>query len=163
MNKRLKPNITSASAVFKCTPAVTLWCCITFDMPRFNHSLHSPSSTSEAATSCNIDEAYCAEHFPTMSQKTFSVMFGDAKAIKRPRWVLEAFHLAKQSGDVVFQQCFQLPDSITPTHLTFWSPDKYLCSTAVPIHPTKKYGFCLEIFAQLVYITLNLIPSLFLI
>lgn len=49
-----------------------------------------------------------------------------------------------------FQQYFQLPDSITPTHLTFWSPDKYLCSTAMPIYPKKKYGFCEEIFAQLV-------------
>lgn len=50
----------------------------------------------------------------------------------------------------LFQQYFQLPDSITPTHLTFWSPDKYLCSTAMPIYPKKKYGFCEEIFAQLV-------------
>lgn len=52
----------------------------------------------------------------------------------------EALHLAQKSGDVVFQQYFQLPDSITPTHLTFWSPDKYLCSTSVPIHPKKSYG-----------------------
>lgn len=65
---------------------------------------------------------------------------------------LEAFHLAKQSGDVMLQQYFQLPDSITPTHLTFWSPDKYLCTTAVPIHPKKKKNnkMCQEIFVQLV-------------
>lgn len=57
-----------------------------------------------------------------------------------------------ESGDVVFQQYFQQPDCIPPTHLTFWSSDKYLCSTVVPIPPKKKYGLCLEIFAKLVYL-----------
>lgn len=42
--------------------------------------------------------------------------------------------------------------TITPTHLTFLSPDKYLCSTAVPTHSKKKCGFWWNIFAQLLYI-----------
>ena len=79
-----------------------------------------------------------------MSQKkNIFVMFRNANAIKCHYWCDLSFPpVVKlsilQSGDLVLQQYFQLPDSITPTHLTFWSPDKYLCSTAVPIHPNKK-------------------------
>lgn len=53
---------------------------------------------------------------------------------------------------VVFLECsflqegcryvlFQLPHSITPTHLTFVSPDKYLCFTVAPMHSDMKCGF----------------------
>ena len=50
----------------------------------------------------------------------------------------------------MFQQYFQLPDSITPTYLTFLIPDKYLWSSAVAINSREEHSFCWEVFAQLV-------------
>lgn len=107
------------------------FCYINLDMQESNYSLPScipkmqPVRQQQAAILMRLIVLNIFAQWAT--QKHFS----DAWWCKAALVCSWTFRLATQSGDVVFEQYFQLPDCITPTHLTLWSRDKYLCSTAV--------------------------------
>lgn len=110
--------------------AVRLWCNITDDMQRSNHSVHlkpiiAPFGGTE---SCGVDRVHYADLL--CFGFFFFLLSTDAAEF------LERSFLQQECRYVLFQ----LPHSITPTHLTFMSPDKYLCFTAAPMHSDMKCG-----------------------
>lgn len=67
-----------------------------------------------------------------------------SKPLSNAAVFLKSWLFPEKSRDALFQQYFQLSHSITPTHLTFLSPDKYWCYTVAAVHSDMKCAILAE-------------------
>lgn len=125
----LKKDLSSTALNIQNNPwhqcVVRLWCYIADDMQRSNHSVHLKLMIAlqcwRSSLRCIVLSCVC---FLFSSSHWRCIVF------------LERSFLQEECRCALFQ----LPHSITPTHLTFLSPDKYLCFTVAAMHSDMKCG-----------------------